>query len=440
MEGYRIGRMGYWQGIQPVGRRPLHRALLRLHTATNHRQRVVCGRYAGSRHGAGPRHDEGIARRAQAALERNEPYRQASAVLHLLSRIRRLQLRPRRANDLCAPAIANVRIAIASRISFCLTLTCMLSVWQPCALALDPALDVSQYGHTAWKIRDGFSKSEINVFAQTPDGYLWLGTYFGLLRFDGVRNIPWQAPAGMSLPDDRIRALLAAHDGTLWIGTVRGLASWNGSKLVTYPRFDGTLINALAEDREGTVWVGARTQSVGLLCAIRGASTECYGEDGSLGASINSLYEDSEGALWVAGGNRLWRWKPGSPIPYWLPGPVSSLNAVSETASGEILIVTVEGIRQLVDGKVETFPLPPVPWPLRPNKLFRDRDGAFWIAVRDSGLIHAHQGRIDVFARSDGLSGDLVDTVFEDREGNVWVATLDGVDRFRVLAASTYSM
>ncbi len=164
-----------------------------------------------------------------------------------------------------------MRIAIASRISFCLTLTCMLSVWQPCALALDPALDESQYGHTAWKIRDGFSKSEINVFAQTPDGYLWLGTYFGLLRFDGVRNIPWQAPAGMSLPDDRIRALLAAHDGTLWIGTVRGLASWNGSKLVTYPRFDGTLINALAEDREGTVWVGARTQSVGLLCARRRA-------------------------------------------------------------------------------------------------------------------------------------------------------------------------
>jgi len=58
--------------------------------------------------------------------------------------------------------------------------------------ALDPSLDVSQYAHTAWKIRDGFPKGIIQSIAQTPDGYLWLGTEFGLLRFDGVRSIPWQ--------------------------------------------------------------------------------------------------------------------------------------------------------------------------------------------------------------------------------------------------------
>ena len=68
----------------------------------------------------------------------------------------------------------------------------------PCAKALDPALDVSQYAHTAWKIRDGFSKGYISSIAQTPDGYLWLGTEFGLLRFDAVRAVPWQPPAGQS--------------------------------------------------------------------------------------------------------------------------------------------------------------------------------------------------------------------------------------------------
>jgi ligand-binding sensor domain-containing protein len=54
---------------------------------------------------------------------------------------------------------------------------------------LDPALDVSQYARTSWKIREGFSKGTILAIAQTPDGYLWLGTEFGLLRFDGVRNV-----------------------------------------------------------------------------------------------------------------------------------------------------------------------------------------------------------------------------------------------------------
>ena len=63
--------------------------------------------------------------------------------------------------------------------------------WGPGAYALDPAPDVSQYAHTAWKVRDGFIKGGIYAIAQTPDGYLWLGTEFGLMRFDGVRAVPW---------------------------------------------------------------------------------------------------------------------------------------------------------------------------------------------------------------------------------------------------------
>ena len=69
----------------------------------------------------------------------------------------------------------------------------VLSIWLACcsfAFALDPALDISQYAHTAWKVRDGFAKGVIYAIAQTPDGYLWLGTEFGLLRFDGVRAVP----------------------------------------------------------------------------------------------------------------------------------------------------------------------------------------------------------------------------------------------------------
>src|SRR6185295_9772816 len=92
----------------------------------------------------------------------------------------------------------------------------LLAVCPP-AFAVDPALDVSQYVHTAWRVRDGFSKGAINALAQTSDGYLWLGTEFGLLRFDGVRNVTWEPPSGESLPDAYIRSLLAARDGTLWI-------------------------------------------------------------------------------------------------------------------------------------------------------------------------------------------------------------------------------
>src|SRR5262249_25538327 len=118
----------------------------------------------------------------------------------------------------------------------------------PHALALDPALDVSQYAHTSWKVRDGFTKGTIYAIAQTPDGYLWLGTEFGLVRFDGVRAAPWQPPAGQRLPSTDISRLLVARDGTLWIGTVKGLASWRDGKLSPYPGLAGMAVLALIED------------------------------------------------------------------------------------------------------------------------------------------------------------------------------------------------
>src|SRR5271166_1866344 len=95
----------------------------------------------------------------------------------------------------------------------------VMACCSPSVLALDPSLEVSQYG---------LFKGNIYAIAQTPDGYLWLGTEFGLVRFDGVRSVPWQPPAGQHLPDNNINTLLAARDGTLWIGTFNGLATLSG--------------------------------------------------------------------------------------------------------------------------------------------------------------------------------------------------------------------
>src|ERR1700756_4338204 len=103
--------------------------------------------------------------------------------------------------------------------------------------ALNPELDVSQYAHTVWRVRDGFTRGAIQAIAQTPDGYLWLGTEFGLYRFDGVKANAWQPPPDQPLPSSAIISLLAARDGTLWIGTFKGLASWKNGKLAQYAEF-----------------------------------------------------------------------------------------------------------------------------------------------------------------------------------------------------------
>ena len=102
----------------------------------------------------------------------------------------------------------------------------MLLVCCSVAFALNPALDVSQCAHKSWKVRDGAFKGAIYAIAQTPDGYLWLGTEFGLVRFDGVRAVAWQPSGDQALTAGPMHALLAARDGTLWIGADTGLASW----------------------------------------------------------------------------------------------------------------------------------------------------------------------------------------------------------------------
>src|SRR5215471_12386470 len=185
------------------------------------------------------------------------------------------------------------RVRSRTALPRCLLLVCAALLCVPMALALDPALDVSQYAHTAWKVRDGFTQGSIHTTAQTRDGYLWLGTEFGLYRFDGVKTVLWTPPSGKQLPSDYVLSLLAAHDDTLWIGTSKGLASWKDGHLKLYAELAGQAIFAILEGKEGTIWTGALSLS-GRLCAIEG-SVRCYGEDGSLGQGVTDLYEDRKG-------------------------------------------------------------------------------------------------------------------------------------------------
>jgi signal transduction histidine kinase/ligand-binding sensor domain-containing protein len=322
----------------------------------------------------------------------------------------------------------------------CVLFACALGVSFP-ALALNPALDIRQYGHTSWKIRDGFFKSRITVMAQTADGYLWLGTELGLLRFDGSRSVPWQPAAGQSLPHRWIRSLYVGRDGTLWIGTLAGLASVKDGTLRRYPEIS-FIVDAILEDRGGTVWAGGGDAALAArLCALRAGRIQCSGNEMDFGRDVTSLYEDDHGALWVTSTAGLWQWSPGDPQRYPLPAPISGgLQPLTRGENGGPLVATHAGISEVVRGRIESRPLRIGALPFSAVKLLRDRDGGLWVGSSDGGLRHIHQGRADAFAMSDGLSGDFVNRFFEDREGNVWVATLDGLDRFRELAVTTITV
>ena len=311
----------------------------------------------------------------------------------------------------------------------------------PRAPALDPSLDLTQYTHTAWTAPEGLKGSTRSI-VQTPDGYLWLGTEFGLVRFDGARFVPWSPPPGQHLPSPNILALLATRDGTLWIGTLEGLASWKEDKVIQYPEIHGGVL-ALMEDHEGTVWAGGS----GKICAIRSGKVACQDTRGGAetglyyrygGRNVESLYEDTDGRLWAGTESGLWRWKPGPPQLY-SPNPSDSQQTlVPGEHATSVIFGTSSGLEQVTDNKVEGYDLPGMQ-PFAPSKLLRDRDGALWIGTFDRGLLRVFHGTTTWFGLRNGLTGDLVTAFFEDREGTIWVGTTNGLDRFREPIVSTIS-
>ena len=320
--------------------------------------------------------------------------------------------------------------------ALCTILACCSSVF-----ALNPSFDISQYAHTAWKSgEDGFPDGMIYAIAQTPDGYLWLGTESGPMRFDGIRTVPLQMPPNEHLASKIVSRLLVAHDRTLWIGTTKGLASWKDGKLVQYPQLAGAEIWGLIEDRHGTVWAGGLTYSPpGKLCAFHDAGIQCYGDDGSFETGVLGLYEDGRGNLWAGTRSGVWRWKPGRPEFYPVPGEGAGVQGMAEDENGALLMALRGRVARLVNGKPETvFRYPAALQQSYARTLMRDGD-SLWIGTAALGLVHAHQGRIDVFAQLDRLSGGPGLSLFKDREGSIWVGTATGLDRFRDYAVVPYS-
>ena len=121
------------------------------------------------------------------------------------------------------------------------------------------------------------------------------------------------------------------------------------------------------------------------------------------------MYEDSGGNLWAGAANGLWRWKPGPPKLYPMPEAAPEIRALIEGDNGALLIAGLRRNQTVsLTGKPRRIRFQALGRQFSPNRLLRDRDGGLWIGTNDRGLLHVHQGRTDLFARSDGLSGDSV--------------------------------
>src|SRR5580704_13042130 len=182
------------------------------------------------------------------------------------------------------------------RISFSLAAFLLEISVSQCLYGLDPAVDTTKYTHTIWRQWDGNALPSIDAMAQTRDGYLWLGTKLGLLRFDGVKFTAWMPFLGEGLPSDRIRTLLAASDGSLWIGSSTSVSQLRAGRLTNYSSAQGipdAPVIAMLEGPDGTLWVGTGGGQQSGLVAIDHGSLKIYrAADGLPDSNVLSLFVD----------------------------------------------------------------------------------------------------------------------------------------------------
>jgi signal transduction histidine kinase/ligand-binding sensor domain-containing protein len=323
------------------------------------------------------------------------------------------------------------------------------------AQALDPNLKISQYAHTAWLIQDGYLSGAARAIAQTADGYLWIGTESGLFRFDGARFQPWTFPDGGHLPSTEIHSLFGSHDGSLWIGTREGLAHLIDQKLVTFPNIHGSVFSIL-EDPAGKIWFSLEskdTKQEGPICRVSSAAIRCLdASDGVVPTRCcaGPLVRDRLGNLWVGTDKALIRWRPGSSATYPLNIAVTDgldgVNAIAPSSDGSFWVGLDStgkggGLQQFnVGSSWKPFTSSGLDGTtLSVVALLQDRDGGLWIGTANQGIYRVYHGQVDRFGTEDGLPGNFVLNFYEDREGNIWVATNKGVECFHQQPVISFS-
>jgi ligand-binding sensor domain-containing protein/signal transduction histidine kinase len=298
------------------------------------------------------------------------------------------------------------------------------------AFALNPTYQISQYAHTSWRSDAGITA--VRRIKQTPDGYLWLATRGGLVRFDGVRFTTFKAGSEQGLESSTTQDLVIDPDGSMWIATFGGgIAHYQAGKFHTYTVKDGLPsddIGSLYRDSGGTLWVGTRGAGVARMVGGHFEELPLAIPPGS----ITAFVEGTDHSVWIATfGYGVFRLQNGILTSFTVRDglPDNRVTGLYLDHSGRIWTAGWRGIsfwngtRFVADPAVNAV----VSYAI---SCTQDRDGNLWIAS-SSGLFRARGTEVTKMDRGAGLSGDFVSDVFEDREGNLWAGARGGLDRFR---------
>ncbi len=256
------------------------------------------------------------------------------------------------------------------------------------ARALDPHKEIGHYIIDLWGTdNSNIPQNSVLCLVQARDGFLWLGTYEGLCRFDGLRFTVFDKSNTPEIQNNGMLVMQEAPDGALWIGTPNGLLCLRNGRFRNYTADDGLageFILSLACDAAGGLWVGT---TMGLSRWQEGRFTTVQAPAGMELSYVSALCADPGGTLWVGTNSGLFGYRDGRFTPQPLPGG-KAVNTI---------------------------------W-----SLYAARDGTLWIGTAGDRLFALRRGMLRSYANEDGISGDRFRVIFEDSRGTLWVGTDNG--------------
>ena len=333
----------------------------------------------------------------------------------------------------------------------------------------------AQSNFDSWTIGDGLPQNSVWTILQTGDGYLWMGTYEGLARFDGVDFKVFDNTNTAEMKSNWVRALAKDRRGNLWVGIENGgLLRVAGDQFAYYSESDGLpslKVRTLLADNSGNLWIGT---DKGLSRMREGRLENFTIRDGLPGELILSLAEDDRGALWIGTDNGLARLKDGKFTVYRQSDGLTNnvINSLAWSQTDGLWVGTSKGLNLRQNNRFVDFGAKSKLSEYVIRTLFQDRGGALWIGSDNRGLMRLtntetilelkgvndlpdekvlsvyvgsdgavwvgrfktglnrlRESRFRTFSQPDGIREDTMRAVFGDRSGNLWFSTEKSVYR-----------
>ena len=302
---------------------------------------------------------------------------------------------------------------------------------------------MSQYIRNEWQSDKGFPGGQVFAIAQTADGYLWIGAEKGLVRFDGLRFQLFEPRGSAVNSGPTVLGVAAAPDGSLW-ARLRGagLMRYRAGRLETVSSGIGppeTIVTAMVRGRDDSMILA--TMGFGTVAYRAGRFEVLTPQQSMPGSSfVISIAEVGTGETWFgtrdAGLLRVHQ----SRVTRIADGlPDLKVNCLLDAPGGGFWIGTDRGIARWTGTGITREGIPALLHTVPALMMLRDGQGSVWIAAGARGLLRADRaGRVDA-PGGDPSVRSHVSTLFEDRDGNIWVGTDRGIERWRAPAFTSYS-